>query len=195
LKSSIEYGITERLQVELALPYQQSRWYKGDERHQVSSIGNSEFEIAYHIVQQSQNLPAISISFGVETPASNKEPIRTDNWGYEASVNSSKYIDGLGFIHTSFGYQSSEKGDESEVNYGIGFVYPLSGDFSTVIEYVVEKETEKQYGVKEKETIAQLSLGLTYQYHDSFVIGFAYGCSDDKHSLDHFTAIKIQYEF
>jgi hypothetical protein len=193
---AIEYGITDRLQVGFSQFYQQNKLYRGRQQHNTSTLGNPSFEIAYQIIQEGHRLPATSIVFAIEIPAgTEKEPIGSDNWGYEGAVNSSKYIEGLGFFHAGLAYERTEHGDETEFTYGIGFVRSFNDALSGMIECLFSHETELGRDTKETEKVVQWSLGVNYQSDSEVVIGFAYGRSNDVHNLEHSLRFKIQYEF
>lgn len=192
----VEYGFTDHFQIEFSLPYQQSTLYQSDGKSTASTMGNPEVELIYQVVQESKKLPAISMGVGIDIAASsNKDPIRSEEWGYESFVHTSKYFDDVGFFHANLAYGVADKGDVTEISYGIGFVRPFTENFSGMIEYLVEKETENTSISSESETLGQFAVGLSYQDNKGLVAGVGYGQSDNDESLEHAVTIKLQYEF
>jgi hypothetical protein len=196
LKLFAEYGFTDRLQIGFSLPYQQSTWYEAGVKADASSIGNPEVGLSYKIIQETSNLPAVSVGVSVDVGAgSNKEPIRSKEWAYGGFFNASKHIDDWGFIHANLVYGKAENGDKTNTAFGLGFIRPFTDNFSGMIEYVIEKESYKYHYGSEKQTISLLSLGLSYQNNNGLVVGLGYGQSNDDEFFDHALSLILEYEF
>ncbi len=192
----VEYGITDRLQLEFELPYQKTTLRNTNSTTNSSTVGNPEIAISYQLVQEDESKPAITAGFGVEVAASSdKAPIRSEEWGYEAFVSLSRYFDDVGFLHASLGYGIGDNGDETELSYGVGFVLPLSDNWQIQLEYLVEDEEEEEAGVTEEEKSSVLSFGTNYQFENEMILGMAYAIGDEEEIHDNSVSIKIQYEF
>ncbi|GAA0820789.1 hypothetical protein GCM10009111_26800 [Colwellia asteriadis] len=195
-KLGVEYGFTDRFQVEFFLPYQKSSCYQGNVKINTSTAGNPEIELIYQVIQETSVLPVVSIGVGVEIAASSdKAPIRSEEWGYEGFVNASKYLEAWGFLHANLAYGVADKGDETELSYGLGFVRPINDNFSAMIEYLVEREQEDVLQGSNSEVLAQFTVGFSYQNNHGFIAGLAYGQSDNDERLERAFTVKFQYEF
>lgn len=203
LTLNIEYGVTDRFQIEFTLPYLQSKMhtYSTDNNFhntiKESGLEDSEVEVSYQVIKESDNMPAISVGFGMSMPSSTNDTFKTENLSVEGSLKASKYLDEIGYIHSSISYETNKENNETEVNAGVAFVRPFNDSWSIMLEYLFEKEkeTELDSNESESELLSYISIGASYENNKGLLFGLAYAYGNDKTVLDSSLMLKIQYEF
>lgn len=193
---NVEYGITERWQLELELPYQRSKITDEDGSDTVSAIGNLELGASYLLFGEEDEGAAVRVGSSLSAAAgSEKEPVRSDEWGVEVFSSASKELLGGHFLHVSISYEREDQGDETELSYGIAYVLPLSSSWSTLLEIQKHHADEQEPdGEEESSSYHVYSLGLSYESQWGPQIGISYGKGSDDELMDTIAQFKIQYE-
>jgi Putative MetA-pathway of phenol degradation len=133
----IEYGFTDRLQIELCLPYDYIR-FKGDEK--TNGLGNVEIGLLYNLLNRNKPF-ALSLALGMGLPtaqkAKNPEEVQTE---WEPSLIIARQA-GKAQFHASLGAEITET--EFTFNYHFGAIMAL-GDWRTTLELSEKKDNEGQ---------------------------------------------------
>lgn len=123
----IEYGFTDRYQIEINLPY---HFLYPTTGQTVSGTGNMEVGFLYNILKANRPF-ALSLALDVELPTAKKEKDRGEaEVEWEPSVIIAKQI-GRGQVHVSLGAEIAK--NESSMNYKLGTVFPF-GDWRATLE-------------------------------------------------------------
>ena len=118
----IEYGFTNRFQVELSLPYN-FNYPKYQQNNK--GIGNTEVSFLYNLLGGNKPF-ALSLSFGVGLPTANKEKLTDedgDEFEWEPAIIIAKQI-GSAQIHA--GLAGELINGKSALNYNIAAVLPVA---------------------------------------------------------------------
>jgi len=195
----IEYGITERLQIELELPYLS---HKAEETT-ASGIGDAEVGSGYAIVRETDSLPAVTAGIEFSLPTGDEDrDMGAGAWGYEGFVAVSKHISDL-FLHASISYGRTDdaigeegKVDESEIGYRLAVVRTLNEGINLIVELGGESEREVD-AAGESETADTLYFvpGIQWECDAEWNLGLGIpvGLTDD--SADWGGILKTQVEF
>ncbi|WP_057832443.1 hypothetical protein [Colwellia sp. TT2012] len=183
--ASIEYGITEYLQIEFA----GNRQPEIDENR----IGGIEIEyeieyelgLLYTLTKQKGFIP--HFSFGASLVSED------DEYGYEVVLLASYELVEYHFLHLNFGFENINEEDVTFIN--AAYAYQVTDDFTLLFEFERHKEevaTENHYLV---EYANQASIGFVSEIKENLEFGFAYHqyLSDD--FFDSALRIKLSYEF
>lgn len=184
--ASIEYGITEYLQIEFA----------GNRQPEIDedSVGGIEIEyeieyelgLLYTLTEQKGFIP--HFSFGASLVSED------DEYGYEVVILASYELIEAHFLHLNFGFENIDEEDVTFIN--AAYAYQMTDDFTLLFEFERNKEEiTREEGNDIVEYSNQASIGFGYEIKEDLEFGFAYHqyLSDDY--LDSALRVKISYEF
>ena len=133
---AIGYGLTERLQLSLQVPY---TWYEADKSDfNGSGPDDLSFGLGYRFLDESGWRPALSaIGYAVAPTAQRKEGLGTNEWSGGVALAATKTIVGPLSAFASAGYQYNGRGAanvEDQFVSGLGLEYVITPHVSLVAE-------------------------------------------------------------
>ena len=133
---AIGYGLTERLQLSLQVPY---TWYEADKSDfNGSGIDDVSFGLGYRFLDESGWRPALSVvGYAVAPTAERNEGLGTNEWSAGLALAASKTIVGPLSAFASAGYQYNGRGAaqvEDQFISGLGLEYVITPHVSLVAE-------------------------------------------------------------
>jgi len=176
---SVEYGITDRLQIEVEVPYLISSL---TERQRIKGMGNAEVGLMYNILKSYR---PFSLSVGINK---NLKTAGKDIGAYDEEASWEAYTVvarqlGSGQIH---GNLRTELADgQINFNYGVGCVVNF-GRFDGTFEVTTNKEEER---------IFYFTPGLIWKQPNGLEFGMALSKSVDKYSDGWSLVAMMIYEF
>jgi len=165
---SVEYGLTDRLQIEVEVPYLISSL---TERQRNRGMGNAEVGLMYNILKSYR---PFSLSVGInKTLKTAGKHIREydDEAGWEAYTVVARQL-GSGQIHGNLRTEIADR--QIKFNYGMGCVFNF-GRFNGTFEVTTDKEEER---------IFYFAPGLIWKQPNGLEFGMALSKSLDKYSDD-----------
>ncbi len=176
---SVEYGITDRLQLELEVPYIISTFSK---QETIRGFGNSEVGILYNIIKANRPF-SLSAGLGIPLKTSSRiiRPYISET-SWEAFVVAARQFGHIQ-IHTNLQSEFSE--GEIVLNYGVASVFNF-GRFSATFEITSEKEEER---------IFNFTPGLIWSKPNGFEFGLAVSKSLNSSYNDWGVVAMMTYEF
>ncbi|NTS77988.1 porin [Catenovulum sp. SM1970] len=153
-----EYGLTDRLQIEVATQSQ----YQLEEG--IFEQENSfEVSLGYNVYHQQQNQRSFSVELGYQD--------EEGEGGYELAALFSQALFEKHSLHLNVSYEQTD--DEKEYALGLGYTVPLFEDIALMAEITRDKETEDGES-GEDEYSSHYSLGMVYKIVDDLELGLAY---------------------
>ncbi len=133
---ALGYGLTERLQLSLQVPY---TWYEADKSDfNGSGPDDLSFGLGYRFLDESGWRPALSvIGYAVAPTAQRKEGLGTNEWSGGAALAASKTIVGPLSAFANAGYQYNGRGAaqvQDQFISGLGLEYVITPHVSLVAE-------------------------------------------------------------
>ena len=176
---SVEYGITDRFQIEVEVPYLISSL---TERQRIRGMGNAEVELMYNILKSYRPF-SLSVGISKTLKTAGKYIGAYDNEpSWEAFTVMARQL-GIGQIH---GNLRTELADgQIKFNYGMGCVFNF-GRFNGTFEVTTDKEEER---------IFYFVPGLIWKQPSGLEFGMALSKSVDKYSDDWSLVAMLIYEF
>ncbi|WP_108812098.1 transporter [Sphingorhabdus sp. Alg231-15] len=182
----VEYGITNRLQLFVELPFV-------DSVNNTGGIGDPEIGLDYALMKDTGgNIPEFTVGAAIMLPTGdNDNGPGMGGFGYQLSARISKALASGIFVHGLAEYEAvpdarQDGADLSlrEYGFGAGFAYAPIDDLYLITEYLWAKEREKQNGFTETEVEQLLSFGVTYEFANDISIGLggAVGLNSDSES-------------
>ncbi len=198
----VEYGITDRLQIELELPYLRQRIEEGDETNRDNSVGDTEFAVGCALIEEDRELPQLMAGLEVIAPTGNEDVgLGSGAWGWGPFVAVSKQVIPKLYFHANLAYQitnnaeeEGEKKDERELEYGIAAVYQPTNDIDLILELVGVYEKEEDDEGTERTYPLQLVPGIKYEFENELQLGAALAVGLNN-TFDIGGTVKLQYEF
>ena len=133
---ALGYGITERIQISLQVPY---TWYEADKAN-FNGDGPDDLSLGlgYRFLDEAGWQPALSIiGYGVAPTAERSEGLGTNEWSLGAALAASKTLVGPLTAFASAGYQYNGRGgarvDDQFVS-GAGLAYAITPNISVLTE-------------------------------------------------------------
>jgi peptidoglycan-associated lipoprotein len=133
---ALGYGITERIQISLQVPY---TWYEADKAN-FNGDGPDDLSLGlgYRFLDEAGARPALSIiGYGVAPTAERSEGLGTNEWSLGAALAASKTLVGPLSAFASAGYQYNGRGgarvDDQFVS-GAGLAYAITPNISVLAE-------------------------------------------------------------
>ncbi len=224
---SFRYGATDRLQLNLEIPYVQT-WTReflppqiqrepardGERKTANGGIGDVTFGFSYHLWQESETLPDIILSAGVKTDTGDgpfdvgvfEASTGTGFWGGTVGLSFLKVSDpGALFGNIGYFYHLADKvgrvkiDPADSVQWGIGYSLALN-PYLSLTTSVNGRFTNKLRIAGDsvpgsEQTVANLSLGITYGYgiNRAFDLAFGLGITDD--SPDFSLALSMPFTY
>ena len=190
----VEYGITERLQLEAELPVTDGEGVYG--------VGDVEFSVAYALLKESEGAsPEFTIAVSAVAPTGDADDgLGTGDWGFEASAQLSKKLrDGL-YAHIVGGREWTPNGGAdaehlSEWLFGLGAAAYAGDRFALIAEYLREMEREIEQGVTERAVEEYASAGFGYEVFEDVTVGASGAVGLNDESDDVRLIVKFQAEF
>jgi peptidoglycan-associated lipoprotein len=130
------YGITDRIQLSLQVPY---TWYEADKSNfDGSGVDDLSFGLGYRFLDEAGWRPALSVvGYAVAPTAERKEGLGTNEWDMGVALTASKTIVGPLSAFGSAGYQYNGRGGakvEDQFVSGLGLEYAITPHISLVAE-------------------------------------------------------------
>ena len=199
----VEYGITDRLQIELELPYLRQEIEEADETSRDSGIGDVEFALGYALIEEQRNAPQLTAGLEVVAPTGDEDNgLGAGAWGWGPFVALSKQVIPKLYLHANLAYQMTndaeedgEKQDERELEYGIAAVYQPTDELDLILELVGAYEKEKNDEATEHSNALQLVPGIKYEMENELQVGAAVVVGLNNDTFDIGGMVKLQYEF
>lgn len=207
----IEYGLTDRFQIELEIPYTSIREHGPDGLEKAAALGDLELGFGYALIQESETLPAVTAVFEMTLPTGDyRQGIGTDRVGFGGALAVSRDF-GPWVGHLNFGYEyvndarlrfsnrsDGPKRDLSGFEYGVGAAFKFSEALHGILELAGETEQELELDGRRWETELVIIPGLRYGFETEslgsfeFGVGFPIGLTSD--SDDWGVYAKVQWE-
>jgi len=166
---SIKYGVLEMLDVGVEVPYLILN-------ENVSGVGDAELSIKFNVFEESESLPAFSLSAGTTLTTGNEE----EGLGSESSDTSATVVLSKTFgdkaVHFNIGYTTIGETEGSSVSYGAAIVFNFVEGANILGEIVGESvETDG-----ETESVLDSLIGVNWELYDFLVAdaGLTIGLSD-----------------
>jgi hypothetical protein len=175
----VEYGFTDKFQVELELPYDFNHSISGE---RLRGIGKAELGFLYNILK-GNNPFALSLAMDIGLPTERREKgveKRTVTWG--PSLIAAKQI-GTAQVHVSVGAELCC--GQSALNYNLASVLPFG----------VWRATLELNGESDDENLLYLTPGLIWKGLDDFEFGLGIPKSLNKNSSSWGMILMITHEF
>lgn len=169
---SIEYGITDDLQLELGTQWQH-------EREDGIFEDESEYEVAlsYHLMAQNSGYVDASIESGLVFEES--------DIGYEIRLLSSYALAEDQFVHFNVGFESLDNAQTTSI--AGSYVHVFDNELGMLLEF------EKSWLDNHDSSIA--AFGFVYEVLNDVEVGAAYLHYFDDVDLDYSVTFKVSYEF
>lgn len=207
----IEYGVTDRLQIEVEIPYFSVRERSSEGLFESGNLADIEVGLGYALVEETETLPAVLASFEIALPTGDhRKEIGNDRFGYGGRLAMSKDF-GRWVGHLNVGYEyvndarlwfaNGEDGPKLDLNgieYGAGVVYKFDDSWHGIVELVGETGEELELDGRRWETELSLIPGLRYGIETrgfgdfEFGVAFPVGLTSD--SEDWGVIAKVQWE-
>ncbi len=170
---AIGYGLTERLQLSLQVPY---TWYEADKSDfNGSGPDDLSFGLGYRFLDESGWRPALSaIGYAVAPTAQRKEGLGTNEWSGGVALAATKTIVGPLSAFASAGYQYNGRGAakvEDQFVSGLGLEYVITPHVSLVAEGTANTNWRTEDD-RHSDWIAGMDAGVRLRFGD-FLISLA----------------------
>jgi peptidoglycan-associated lipoprotein len=167
------YGITDRIQLSLQVPY---TWYEADKSDfSGDGVDDISFGLGYRFLDEAGWRPALSVlGYGVAPTAERKEGLGTNEWGFGAALTASKTIVGPLSAFASAGYQYNGRGAakvEDQFISGLGLEYVITPHVSIVTEGTANTNWRAEDD-RHSDWIAGMSAGVRLRF-GNFIISLA----------------------
>jgi hypothetical protein len=175
----LEYGLSERFQFGLELPYS---FGNSKNSQRAMGIGNAEIGFLYTFFKDNKSI-VVSLAMGLGLPTEKREKgVERAKVQLGPSLIVARQI-GKAQVHTSFGVEFSR--GESAFNYNLATVYPFA-DWRATIEVNSEIDDHK---------IIFLTPGLIWKGIEDFEFGLGISKSVNKNSASCGVILMITHEF
>ncbi|HMF70327.1 MAG TPA: hypothetical protein VK616_02570, partial [Flavitalea sp.] len=176
---AVEYGLTDRLQIEVEVPYLISSL---TERHRIRGMGNVEVGLMYNILKSYRPF-SLSVGMNKTLQTAGKHIRAYDNEAsWEAYTVVARQL-GIGQIHGNFRTELAD--GQLKLNYGMASVFNF-GRCNATFEVTTDKEEER---------IFFFTPGLIWKQPNGLEFGMALSTSVDKYSDNWSLAAMLIYEF
>ena len=137
---ALAYGITDRLQIGVDVPY---TWYEADKAgHDGSSLDDLPFGLVYRILDEAPSWPALAVvGFAVAPTGEREDAIGRNEWDAGAKVALSKTLPGGLLGHANVGYTYVGRGgvrQDDQFTSGVALEWPLGPHVSLVGEALAD---------------------------------------------------------
>jgi hypothetical protein len=186
------YGITERIELSLEIPY---LLHNPQEEKSERGIGDIIFVGKFLLFEEKDLYPAFTVKGVVKTDSGNEEKgLGSGDWDYSIVAVTSKTI-GAFMFHAMLGYTFvGDNGDENIRNvylYGIAVDYILTEKFHFVSEIVGNGHPDRS---EDRDPISGL-LGITYALSEKVILdsGIRYGFNDSTPKWNFLMGVSITF--
>lgn len=102
---SIDYGVTDRLQVGLSLPCENTRIVSDGISETNSGINDVSFTPSFALVRETDIFPEVAVGLEFSAPTGDEEKeLGTGTWSYRPFITSSKTVTELLYVHADVSY-------------------------------------------------------------------------------------------
>lgn len=186
------YGITERIELSLEIPY---LFHNYKEENDENGVGDINIVSKFLLFEEKESFPAFALKGIIKTNSGDEERgFGSGDWDYSIVAASSKTLGNL-MVHAMLGYTFiGDNGDENTRNiylYGIAFDYSFTRRFHICSEIAGNRNPDKE---EDKHPISGL-MGLTYALSDKVILdgGVRYGFNDSAPKRDLLMGISITF--
>ncbi len=162
---ALAYGITDRLQIGVDVPY---TWYEADKAgHDGSSLDDLPFGLVYRILDEGASWPALAVvGFAVAPTGERKDGIGRNEWDAGAKVALSKTLPGGLLGHANAGYTYVGRGavsQDDQFTSGVALEWPLGPHVSLVGEALAD--TSRRTGAaRHSDWVAETRAGFRVRW-------------------------------
>jgi len=174
---SIEYGITNNLQLELS----SNKINELEEGFETEIETEFEFGLSYMLLKQQQLLPKITLGSGIVYEDS--------EFGYEMAVLCSYQLSDRHFVHGNLVFEEVDSEKQTSAKFAYAFV--LNESWTILAEFERNK-ADNELGELFNNTF---STGLVFETDSEIELGFAYLNYSRDSTLKNSLQLKISYEF
>ncbi|MEL7197855.1 MAG: transporter [Pseudomonadota bacterium] len=169
-EAEIEYGLTERLQIEAEFEF--------DQESGENEIGDFELGLAYAIVEsEASGEPEVTLGAAILIPSGDGEG-DTSGVGFELSLAASQEVTEGVFAHANFGYSDAATRDfgafrleQNEWSAGAALAYGFAVEWFVIGEYEFAREAENIGLGAERVSSHTAALGVRGEVAEEFTIG------------------------
>jgi peptidoglycan-associated lipoprotein len=170
---ALGYGLTERIQLSLQVPY---TWYEADKSNfDGNGVDDLSFGLSYRFLDEAGWRPALSVvGYAVAPTAERKEGLGTNEWSMGAALAASKTIVGPLSAFASAGYQYNGRGGakvEDQFVSGLGLEYAITPHVSLVAEGTANTNWRDDQD-RHSDWIAGMNAGVRLRF-GNFIISLA----------------------
>jgi hypothetical protein len=188
----LKYGVMERLDFGVEVPY---KFIGFSERDNVDGVGDILFTTKYNFIDETERLPAFSISYAVKTKTGDKDKSLgsgeidyTLNGIFTKEIGS--FITHANLSYTFVGEPEGESADDV-FSYCLALEYPINEDLNIVTEVVGETTFDGDF---DDNPFIGL-LGFNYAFNEKVCFDFGIGVQISKASPDYHIATGLTFAF
>lgn len=186
------YGITERIELSLEIPY---LFHNYKEENVENGIGDITIVSKFLLFEEKKIFPAFAIKGGIKTNSGDEEKgLGSGDWDYSIVAAASKTL-GDFMVHAMLGYTFvGDNGNDNIRNiylYGIAVDYSLTKRFHICSEITGNRHPDRE---EDKHPISGL-LGITYALTDKMILdtGMRYGFNDSAPKWNFLMGISVTF--
>jgi peptidoglycan-associated lipoprotein len=170
---AVGYGLTERLQLSVQVPY---TWYEADKSNfNGEGVDDISFGLGYRFLDEAGWRPALSaIGYAVAPTAERSEGLGTNEWSAGAALAATKTITGPLSAFVSAGYQYNGRGGAHVLDQfvsGVGLEYVITPHISLLAEGTAATNWRSDED-RHSDWIAGMNAGVRLRY-GGFLISLA----------------------
>jgi Putative MetA-pathway of phenol degradation len=162
---ALAYGITDRLQIGVDIPYS---WFEADKaQFDGSGLEDINFGVVYRLLDEGTLSPALAlVGFAAAPTAKRSEGLGRNAWDAGAKVALSKTLPGGLLGHMAIGYTYAGRGGTSQDNQftsGVALEYPIGPHFALVSEALAD--TNRRTGTdRSSDWVAEMRAGFRVRW-------------------------------
>lgn len=178
LAATLTYGLLEKLDIAVELPYKYIDVHDEDE---YGGLGDVVISSKYFLLEETGNLPAMAVSAGIKLKTGNDDKeLGTGENEYSAIGILTKELGNIAggniIANLNFGYTYKDESQDDVFSYGVALEYPFNDKLNLVGEVAGETDFEEDFN---DNAFAAL-LGFNYAFLEmaKFDFGMAVGISE-----------------
>jgi peptidoglycan-associated lipoprotein len=195
---ALGYGITDRIQIGLQVPY---TWYEADKAGvDGSGIDDINFGASYRLLDEGAIWPGVAVYGYASAPTAEREEfLGTNEWGFGTGFAFSKTLVGnlVGFATVGYIYNGRGAIDvDDQFTSGLGVEYAINKHVSVVAEGIAN--TNWRSGAdKHSDWIAALHGGFRFRFGPGFLLSVAgrKGLTNDAPDWGAFALLTYEHSF
>ena len=165
----LKYGVFNKLDLGIEIPY---KFINFKESANLDGIGDIVFSTKYHLVDETENLPAFALSYSIKTKTGDKDKsLGSGEIDHSLKAIFTKEI-ADSTTHVNFGYTfvGEPKGEDLDdiFSYSFALEYPFNDNFNIVGEIVGETTFERNFD----DNPCNGLLGFNYALNETVVFDF-----------------------